>query len=383
MLTIKILDAVENALDNLFTLVERTREGTMYEHRRPVTETKDDTFDKLKEILNPISLQQAFVKKEKSENVTPSFDFIVAEVTEDGDMDYNSMPGASHSEDTKEEDKIDRGIALRDVISKDKFFFLATKKDLTLLSSGGSNIKPGDILLVKQPIVMNMNTENEFNKVGYSNFYCCSSGEPPITCIKIDAENQGEGEGDQEQGEGDQEGEEPGDGAEMEIYSPSETDEEEEEYQRAERDEAKNHGKGEEVDISLEELQLEGTTETERDKELRRGKIIIKRVEREIMMDKLIKEGNFIGAEEEREEIEKLRAQQSVLEDTMNAKQAEGNKKKIIQRDEDRPKRKSQKERKMEEETKLRAFLSVDDDSNHGVEIENFGEEKGRGIKVI
>ena len=355
----------------------------MYEHRRPVTETKDDTFDKLKEILNPISLQQAFVKKEKSENVTPSFDFIVAEVTEDGDMDYNSMPGASHSEDTKEEDKIDRGIALRDVISKDKFFFLATKKDLTLLSSGGSNIKPGDILLVKQPIVMNMNTENEFNKVGYSNFYCCSSGEPPITCIKIDAENQGEGEGDQEQGEGDQEGEEPGDGAEMEIYSPSETDEDEEEYQRAERDEAKNHGKGEEVDISLEELQLEGTTETERDKELRRGKIIIKRVEREIMMDKLIKEGNFIGAEEEREEIEKLRAQQSVLEGTMNAKQAEGNKKKIIQRDEDRPKRKSQKERKMEEETKLRAFLSVDDDSNHGVEIENYGEEKGKGIKVI
>ena len=32
-LTIKILDAAENALDNFFTLVERTREGIIYEHR--------------------------------------------------------------------------------------------------------------------------------------------------------------------------------------------------------------------------------------------------------------------------------------------------------------------------------------------------------------
>ena len=427
MLTIKILDAAENALDNFFTLVERTREVVIYEHKRSVKETKENTFDKLKEILNPTNLHQAILNNFFSvKNVS---DFIVAELIEDGDIDYNSMPDASHSEDTKEEDKIDRVLSIRDVVSKAKVFFFVTQKDLALLSSGGSNIKPGDILILKNPIV----TEYEFNKSGYFNAYFSCSGGPRITCIKIEADNEGKGEGDQEQGEeqgeGDQEhGDEQGEGEkeqqkegeqqhdpdisseEMEIYSPGDTDDDEDEDEETERVEAETHVKGEEVDISLEELQLEGTMETERDMKLRRGKIITKRVESEIKMDNLAEQGNFKGAEEERENIEKLRAQQSVLEAEINALrlkesmleaeinatrvkqfvvEAESNANnddldnKIIQKDEDRPKRKSQKDKKMEEKEKLRAFLSVDNDSNHGLEVGNFGEEKGRGIKVI
>ena len=122
-----------------------------------------------------------------------------------------------------------------------------------------------------------------------------------------------------------------------------------------------------------------GKTETLRELEIRKAKLTTKRVECEIKMDDLVKKQEFIKAEQIKKEIESLKGEESDLSNKIKEKKGQTDESIKVWR----PKRKTSAEKIQDHHMKIKAFLSENDDSVHGLEIGYFGEKKGRGIKVV